>query len=207
MTLVSSHSSRSSYRYLNEVELQNGCVALPHTNLFIPSMLGGSVFSPETGNINMDRVRNNLELATSVYIDRVNNCPCGDTVIHLYRGADSTDLQHKREKLMVYLKGSQQRKQQLRREEPELYSYFETIWDVRLRHQVPGFPSQYLYLLVCCFQQGCPRQLCQGGKEGIPLEWFPGGPPVNFPSLYPTQCMHGAVSDVRKALASVLDIS
>ncbi len=83
VTLVSSRSSGS--RVLNRVELQlqNGCVALGHTNLFIPSTLGGSAFSPETGKIDMDRVRNNLDLATSVYINRVNNCPCGETVIHL----------------------------------------------------------------------------------------------------------------------------
>ena len=177
MTLVSSRSSGSSN--LNRVELQNGCLALGHSNLFIPSTLSGSALNPETGAVDMDRVRNNLELATSVYIDRVNNCPCGETVIHLHRGADSASLQ-KREHLIVYLKGSKVKKDQLQREEPELYKYFETIWEMRQTHEVPGLPSQYLYLLVCCFQQGCPHPLCQAGKEGIPMEWFPGGPRVDF---------------------------
>ena len=81
-TLVSSRSSGSSY--LNKVELQNGCLALGHNNLFIPSTVAGSAFSPETGAVDIDRVRKKLELATSVYIDRVNNCPCGETVIHFY---------------------------------------------------------------------------------------------------------------------------
>lgn len=86
VTLVSSRSSGCSY--LNRVELQNGCLALGHANLFIPSTLGGSAFNPDTGEVDMNRVKNNLDLATSVYIDRVKNCPCGETVIHLYRGAD-----------------------------------------------------------------------------------------------------------------------
>ena len=37
VTLVSTRSSGSS-----RVELQNGCLALAHTNLFIPSTLSGS---------------------------------------------------------------------------------------------------------------------------------------------------------------------
>ena len=69
VTLVSSQSSGSSY--LNRVELQNSCLALAHSNLFIPSTLSGSAFSPDTREADMDRVRNNLELATSVYIDQV----------------------------------------------------------------------------------------------------------------------------------------
>ena len=100
MTLVASHSSGSSY--LNRVELQNGCLALAHANLFIPSTLSGFAFSPETGAVDMDRVKNNLELATSVYIDRVDNCPCGETVIHLYRGACSATLQKEQKNLLVF---------------------------------------------------------------------------------------------------------
>ena len=177
VTLVSTRSSGASY--LNRVELQNGCLALGHANLFIPSTLAGSAFSPDTGAVDIDRVRANLELATSVYIDRVNNCPCGETVIHLYRGAESTSLQKTRQSLMVYLKGSK-KKEQLQRDDLELYNYFETVWRMRQRHEVDGLPAQYVYLLVCCFQQSCPHPLCQQGKEGIPMEWFPGGPNVNY---------------------------
>ena len=39
-TLVTARNSGSSY--LNRVELQNGCLAMAHANLFIPSTLGGS---------------------------------------------------------------------------------------------------------------------------------------------------------------------
>ena len=70
VTLLTSRASGSSY--LNRVELQNGCLALGHTNLFIPSTLGGSVYNEETGQIDMNKVRKNLDMATSVYIERVN---------------------------------------------------------------------------------------------------------------------------------------
>lgn len=177
VTLVSSRSSGSSY--LNRVELQNGCLALAHTNLFVPSTLSGSAFSPDTGEIDMERVRNNLELAAAVYIDRVDKCPCGETVIHLYKGACSASLQKEREHLLVFLKGTKKKKEELQRKEPELYEYFKMVWDTRQRHEVPGLPSQYLYLLVCCFKRDCPHPLCQSGKDGIRMEWFPGGPLVN----------------------------
>ena len=90
VTLLTSRSSGSSY--LNKVELQNGCLSLGHANLFIPSTLNGSVYNPETGALDMERVKTNLELATDVYIKCVDGCPCGQTVIHLCRGANSSHL-------------------------------------------------------------------------------------------------------------------
>lgn len=177
VTLLSSRSSGSSY--LNRVELQNGCLALGHTNLFIPSTLRGSPFSPETGELDMERVRRNLELATSIYIDRVNHSPCGETVLQLYKGSDSAEWQEKRQHLLVFLKGSNKKKEQLQRENPDLYAHFETVWDVKKRHEVQGLPTQYLYLLVCCFSPNCPHPLCQAGRGGISFDWFPGGPRVD----------------------------
>lgn len=107
-TLVSGCSSGSSF--LNRVELQNGCLSLGHTNLFIPSTLNGSAVNPETGAVDMERVAANPELATNVYIDCMNGCPCVETVIKLYKGADSSSLQQKRKDLLVYLKGSKKMK-------------------------------------------------------------------------------------------------
>lgn len=156
VTLVSTRSIGSSY--LNRVELQNGCLALGHTNLFIPSTLGGSPYNPDTGLIDMDKVRKNLDMAASVYIERVNRCPCGETVIHLFKGEDSSSLQLQRKHLLVYLKGSKKKKNDLKSAEPELYSYFEQVTDIRKRHEVRNLPSQYIYLLVCCFQNDCPQK-------------------------------------------------
>lgn len=182
VTMVSSRSSGSSY--LNRVELQNGCLSLGHSNLFIPSTMAGSAFNPSTGAVDMERVKKNLDLATDVYIDRVNNCPCGETVIHLYKGADSTTLQEKREDLLMFLKGSQKMKNQLKREKPIFYAYCKKVWEMKERHEVnPQLPSQYLFFLLCCFQESCPHPLCQRGKEGLLMNWYSNGPPLTFVPL------------------------
>ena len=48
-TLVSARSSGASY--LNRVELQNGCMALVHANLFIQSTLCGSNIDQSSGKL------------------------------------------------------------------------------------------------------------------------------------------------------------
>ena len=94
-TLVNSRSSGSSF--LNRAKLQNGFLALGHTN---PTTLNGSAFSPEMGVIDKERLKANLELATDLYIERVNGSPCGETVISLDKGAESSLLQRKRKYLL-----------------------------------------------------------------------------------------------------------
>ena len=54
----------TSYDFLNRVEVQNGCLALEHANLFIPSTLRGSNNDPETGTIHRERFVSNVEYAT-----------------------------------------------------------------------------------------------------------------------------------------------
>ena len=87
-TLISARNSGASY--LNRVELQNGCQALVHVNLFIPSTLGGSCLDSKMGKVDPDKFKRNMQLATEVYINRVNGCPCGEGTIRLFEGADST---------------------------------------------------------------------------------------------------------------------
>ena len=58
-TLVTTRSSGSSY--LNRVELQNGCLSLGHTNLFIPSTLNGSCVDPNTGAVDTEKLKANLK--------------------------------------------------------------------------------------------------------------------------------------------------
>ena len=100
VTLVTARSSGSSY--LNRVELQNGCLTRGHSNVFIPSTMSGSCM--EAGKINQDVLRKNLDQAIDVYVERVNNCPCGDTFIQLFKGSDSKPYQEYREPLKVFLK-------------------------------------------------------------------------------------------------------
>jgi len=88
VTLITARSSGSSY--LNRVELQNGCLTRGHSNLFIPSTLSGTCM--ESGHINDQALKTNLQKAIDVYLSHVNYCPCGDTVIQLFEGADANNL-------------------------------------------------------------------------------------------------------------------
>ena len=152
-TLISARNSGASY--LNRVELQNGCLAQGHANLFIPSTLSGTNIDPKTGKLDPERFRRNMKLATEVYINRVNHCSCGETVIELYEGADSTEMQKLRESLIVYLKGTKVNQEKLKTEQRDLYDYFQKIWELRNRHLIhKDIPLQYLFFLVCCFQPG-----------------------------------------------------
>lgn len=162
ITMVTSQISGSSF--LNRVELQNGCLALVHTNLFIPSTLNGMPINTDTGLIDYDILTSNQ--AAHIYIERVNHCPCGDTYIHIFKGADSTELQKKRTKLMTFLKGSQKKKDELFSDDPELFKYFQQVWSVRENHMHLGLPMQYIFLLMCCFKQNCYHPICQEEHQG-----------------------------------------
>ena len=83
VTMVTSRSSGSSY--LNRLELQNGCLAVAHANLFIPSTLNGMPIDPSTGLVDKDILTANLNQAADINIKRVNQCSCGDTKIHLIK--------------------------------------------------------------------------------------------------------------------------
>ena len=60
-TLVTTRSSGSSY--FNHVEVQNGCLALGHSNTFIPSTLAGSCYDEETGTVDQANPKKNLNMA------------------------------------------------------------------------------------------------------------------------------------------------
>ena len=70
--------------HLNRVELQNGCLTLAHANLFIPSNLNGSCFSPDTRKVDLERLKKNMDDTTDIYNSRTNAC-CS-----LWRYPDST---------------------------------------------------------------------------------------------------------------------
>ena len=173
-TLVTSRSSGSSY--LNRVELQNGCLFLAHADLFIPSTLNGS--SCSGSDVDKEKLTQNLMSAAEVYIQRCNKAPCGDTEIHLYLGADSSELQNRRERLLKFLKGSQKEKVKLQKENPEEYSSFERVWSVREQHMVKNVPSQYVFFLLPCYK--CPHPACQKGKPEQEPTWFENGPPISY---------------------------
>lgn len=126
--------------------------------------------------VDKNKYEQNMKMATEVYLNRVNWCPCGDTVINLYQGADSTEEQDTRKYLLQYLKGSKAQVQGLKKEKPNLYAYFEKVWQVRRNHN--KLPPQYAFFLVCCFKPGCSHPLC---SESIELpRWFDSGPLISY---------------------------
>ena len=176
-TLVTTCSSGSSY--LNRVELQNGCLSQAHSNMFIPSTLGGSCFSTVTGKVDQEKYSRNMDLATDVYISRTNHCPCGETVINMYKGADSSQKQEERKFLIQYLKGSKKQKELVKHEHPELYSNFEKVWALRQRHMVKNVPSQYIFFLVCCLELYCLHPICKSQNVTQLPTWYSGGPSIS----------------------------
>ena len=178
--LVTSQNSGSSY--LNRVELQNGCLALAHANIFIPSTLEGSCMDTTTGKIDKEKYDKNMELATNVYISRVNQCPCEDSAIKLYHGTNSVEHQERRKYFLQYAKGNKKQKEAFKKEKPDLYNYFETVWQVKERHSIKGLPTQYVFILVGCFDVLCCHPVCRSGQNQLP-HWYSGGPLISHLSL------------------------
>lgn len=179
LTLVTTRSSGSSCH--NLVELQNGVVGRAHANLFIPSTLCGQA-ETEAG-VSQEKLQENMEAALQVYLDRVNNIPFGPTVIKMYRGATdarASKMKDEREDLLVFLRGNKCDKVELKKKKPEMYRYFESIWNLRERHMVKNLPSEYVFALKACYNVKCSHPVCQKGKLPNELAWYSGGPSVQF---------------------------
>ncbi len=176
--ILTTRESGSSNR--NRVELQNGCLAVAHTNLFIPSTLNGSCMQSTNGKVNEDKLKENLNDAIDVYISRVNKCPCADTVINLYKGTSSSNNQNRREMVKTYLKGKPDELKRLKREHPQDYQWLKNVWELKKRHVVPKLPSKYIFHLICCYQKDCIHPLCKKGKPTPEPTWYEGGPPLSY---------------------------
>lgn len=162
-TIVTTRHSGGSY--LNRVELQNGCLALAHSHLFIPSTLNGNNYNEK--GLDPVKLRGNLDAAADVYINRVDGAPCGDTPIRLLKGANdeyASYLQERRPDLLTFLSGSKKEKEQLKSSKPTQFQYFSEIWDVRNNHMVKNAGDKYVFHLVPCFKEGCIHPLCKKGK-------------------------------------------
>lgn len=173
-TLVTSRHSGGSY--LNRVELMNGGLSQAHTNLFILSTLSGSNNGPD--GLDEAKLKHNLELAAEVYIDRVQGASCCGSPVQLFKGAeaDMTRRQH----LLTFLKGNKKDKKQLKAEHPELYKYFEDIWDVRNRHVNKSVPHNYIFHLTLCGESECIHPRCKNGETSCDTKWYEDGPSVTW---------------------------
>ena len=121
VALVTTRSSGDSW--LKRVELQNGSLALGHSNLFIPSTLHGEWIT-EDGEFSLEKYKENMEAALGQYIERVDQTPCMKTVIHLFFGVKEDPLLERRSKLLTFLRGSKSAVEKLKRDYPEMYRYF-----------------------------------------------------------------------------------
>ena len=176
-TLVTSRNSGASFR--NRVELQNGCLALGHANLFIPSTLNGSCLS-QSGGVKQDILRKNLNSAIDVYISRVDGSPCAGIEIHLFKGTASDEHKKENEMLKIFLKGSKKKKLELAKENPALLKKFEETWALREKHMLKDVPTKYIFFLRCCYDNECIHPKCHAGRPHEEITWFSGGPPINF---------------------------
>lgn len=121
----------------NLVELQNGVTGRAHANLFIPSSLTGSA-ETELG-YSEEKHQENMEAAIAVYLDRVQDVPFGSAVIRMFKGATDARaniMKTQRNDLLVFLRGSEVEKQNLKNLKPDLFQHFTKIWNSRKRHMV-----------------------------------------------------------------------
>ena len=162
---------------MNRVELVNGCIARAHSNIFIPSTLNGSNLNEH--GLDEETLKENLEAASEVYIDRVQDAPFGNTTIKFFKGAnDENDryLQKRRDKLLSFLHDSKKAKQELKKEDPVFYQYCEEVWQVRSDRQVKGLPEQYVFFLYACYKPDCIHPVCKKGVPPTDPKWYDGGP-------------------------------
>lgn len=175
-TVVTSRHSGGSY--LNEVELMNGCIAKAHANLYIPSTLSGNNY--DSNGLNNEKLRENLDIATDVYIDRVNGSACCGTTLQLYKGGQNEAITARRQGLLVFLKGNAKEGMQLKQSNPDLFKYFENVWIVRENHMNKALPEFYIFMLNVCLKPECPHPLCADKSARRDAVCYENGPVLSY---------------------------
>ena len=118
---------------------------LGHANTFIPSTLNSSC--AQNGKVSEEILKKSMDLEIDVCISHIGKCTCAGTVINLYKGDCSTDLQHERVAIKTFLKGKREEKALLKSEDSELYAKINSVWELRKMHMMSSLPSQYLFYL------------------------------------------------------------
>ena len=95
---------------------------------------------------------------------------CAGTVINLYKGACSTDLQHEQVAVKTFLKGTRKEKELLKSEDSELCS----LWCLPC-----------LFYLRCCYQSDCIHPICRPEKPQERFQYSDGPPLSLMPLLTP----------------------
>ena len=122
-----------------------------------------------------DKLAENVDLATEVYIDRVNGVPCCGTNIQLFKGGKDPSLVERREALLIFLRGNPKQKDELKAASPTLYQHFERVWSICQSHMDHKVPAQYAFILTLCYKPECSH-LCHATREQC---WFENGPPLS----------------------------
>ena len=121
-------------------------------------------------------MKKNMREAIKVYIARVDRTPSMGTTIKLYEGIEKSSFHSRRDRLLTYLKGTQEKKASLKKNIPDEYAYFEMIWLLRKSHLVESIlPTKYAFILKCCGLSSCIHPACSNG-EPADVQWYPEGP-------------------------------
>ena len=159
---------------LSIVELQNGCLSIGHSNLFIPSTLCGEPYD-EKGKFSETKHCDNMDTAVQQYINRVNGTPCMGTSIDLHRGGTEHCMIDRRSRLLVFLKGSAKDKAELKNKYPEEYSHFQKVCTWSACHQTTycsSVDADTAVVLIPSVKQIMERQKCQIFLKGKSIKIF-----------------------------------
>ena len=179
-TLITTRYAGGSY--LKRVELLNGCLSMRHSEIFIPSTIHGSNMDTDSGKINEKMLKQNLDTATDVYIDKVKSTTFGGKEIGLMKGDTSSiaeEHQEWRARLTTFLKGPKYKKESLKVSHEKDYQHFIDVWRMRSRHMVRNLPKNYVFMLLPCFEKSCPHPVCKRGEINH-YQRYSGGPSVKF---------------------------
>ena len=72
--------------YLNKVELQNGRLALGHSNIYTTPTTYGTNFTNR--KLEEAKLHQNIKVSIRVYTSQINGVSCGSKPIHLTRGSN-----------------------------------------------------------------------------------------------------------------------
>ena len=86
----------------------------------------------QSGKVDEGKLKQNFSDAIDVCISRINKCPCADadTVVHLYKGTESSEIQRLRTMVKTFLKGKPSLNKKLKEEHPKEYQRIEDVWNL-----------------------------------------------------------------------------
>ena len=86
------------------------------------------------------QTKDNMRLALKQYVTRVDQSPCMKTTIKLFPAEEKHINTERRDKLVKFLRSGKKVKEELKKQDPETYAYFEMIWKVRNSHMDKTLP-------------------------------------------------------------------